>query len=121
MMNFKLVQNGIMNVKVFLKVVEDYLLQHANNSLPLPSLEDFCLQNNYDYVELWQVCEYDDKVKNAICKVLLSAKIVLEKLLLMDLSVPFTNEQGRSLKLDKKGIIVKLQGVDKDLERLRKI
>ena len=83
--------------------IENYL--NGKSSIPVPSLEDFCLNKNYDMKDLLLS---SSEVQYAIRKIYLRAIVTLEKFLLIDVSrMEFSND-GKHYKLDKQGIMHQL-------------
>jgi hypothetical protein len=92
--------------------IENYL--RGRSGIPVPSLEDFCLIQGYDIAEIENFKLGEKDLKIAIRKMQTRAIVTLEKFLLLDVSnIEFRNDDGKSYKLDKKGIIHQLEHLRK--------
>ena len=93
--------------KEFCNEINEYLKKRTG--IPVPSLEDFC--NNYDYVQsdINTAKSMGEEVRDAIYKINMQAIITLEKFLILDTSMMEFKADGKTYKLDKKGIIHQLK------------
>lgn len=83
--------------------IENYLTNKS--SIPLPSVEDFCLKNNYDIMDLLLG---SSEVQYAIRKIYLRGIVTLENFLLLDVSRMEFMSNKKHYKLDKQGIMHQL-------------
>ena len=94
------------------KEIENYLTE--KNGFPIPSLEDFCVKYNYSASELKEKTILNQSLKYAVDKIKSRAIVTLENFLLLDVSkIEFKKDNGKSYKLDKKGIIYQLNKIKK--------
>jgi len=94
------------------QVIEDYI----KTASPYPTLEEFCILNGIDLYNFTQSIIYDDEAKALIRKLNLKAYTILEKYLILDTSSITFGKDGKEYKLDKKGLIYKLEELKKLLD-----
>jgi len=91
--------------------IKEYL--KGKSGIPIPSLEDFCIKNNYTTLELENFAYAKDDLTYAIDDIETRAIVTLERYLMLDLTDFEFKTEGQSFKLDKKGIIYKLRELKK--------
>jgi len=99
------------NQKQYIQLLNEYTnTGYAEKyKLPYPTVEEFCLHNEIDILELKQWCIDDAELKLAVRRVYLKAYTILDKYLTVDLKTVTFGKDGSAYKLDKAGVIHKLK------------
>jgi len=94
----------------YVPIIEEYI----KTASPYPTVEEFCVINDLDIheVEMWALIDND--FHPIIRKLHLKAYTALEKYLILDTKTITFGKDGKEYKLDKKGLIYKLE----ELKRL---
>ena len=88
------------------------LEQYIETASPYPTVEEFCLLNDIDYTHFYQ-WKYDDNASKLVKKLYLKAYTILDKFLTIDTKTIQMGSEGKWYKLDKKGIILNLEKLEK--------
>jgi len=97
--------------EVLAEQVEEYL--EGRTGFPVPTLSEFCIRYGYEY-ERYRECM--SRQHCILQRIYLQAIVTLEKFLVIDVSkMEFTND-GKTFKIDKKGIIEQLKQLREELK-----
>jgi len=87
--------------------IETYL--QSKNGLPVPSLEDFCISNNYYEQEIKDNYLLNKDLRYAVESIKTKAIVILESLLVIETNTIELQQDGKKVKLDKSGIKMQLR------------